>query len=247
MVDIDATVVTACSDKRQAMSAWKNTSGFHPVTAWGQASYRTVISLTAGVRIGVVPESNEPPRRGRLPTPAPRGESPAMRHDPHDHTNQYRLAYTETQRTLDDQRDELQGMRTRAVQFTAFVSAATAFLVGTGLHVTDKNAVFYALAATASAFSALSIVLLAMLLRPSNRKKWHYRMSARVLIDGWIEQTEVPPLSDARFLKELALAYDEMHSKNELLLGSLRTWYSWLIIVGSAQVVMWAVLVWLKS
>jgi hypothetical protein len=170
-----------------------------------------------------------------------------MRHVPPDQTDLYRVAYTESQRTLDDQRDELQGMRTRAVQFTAFVSAATAFLVGTGLHATDRNAVFYILAIVASAFSALSIWMLAILLKPSNGKKWHYRMSAQVLIDGWIEQTVVPPLSEARFLRGLALEYDEMHAKNELLLGSLRTWYSRLIITGSVQVVLWAALVWLKS
>jgi hypothetical protein len=192
-----------------------------------------------------VPESNEPPLSARLPASAARGVTPASRHDRPDQTDLYRVAYTESQRTLDDQRAELQGMRTRSVQFTAFVGAATAFLVGTGLHATDRNALFYTLAAIASAISALSIVLLVLLLHPSNRKKWEYRMSAKSLINGWIE-TDVPP-SEHLFLRELALKYDEMHTANESLLQSLRTRYRWLIIAGSAQVVIWAALVWLTS
>jgi hypothetical protein len=33
-VDIDATIVTACSDKDQAAATWKKTYGFHPLTAF---------------------------------------------------------------------------------------------------------------------------------------------------------------------------------------------------------------------
>jgi hypothetical protein len=34
MVDIDATIVTACSEKEQAAATWKKTFGFHPLTAF---------------------------------------------------------------------------------------------------------------------------------------------------------------------------------------------------------------------
>jgi hypothetical protein len=116
----------------------------------------------------------------------------------------YRVAYVESQRTLDDQQDELKGMRDRAVSFTAFVGAATAFLVGTGLHATNRDVLFYILASLASALSALSIVLLIALLNPSSKRKWNYRMSAASLIDGWIEN-EVPGPSEAQFLRALAM------------------------------------------
>jgi hypothetical protein len=33
-VDLDATIVIACSEKSQAMPTWKKTFGFHPMTAW---------------------------------------------------------------------------------------------------------------------------------------------------------------------------------------------------------------------
>ena len=34
MVDLDATIVIAHSEKEQAAPTWKKTLGFHPVTAW---------------------------------------------------------------------------------------------------------------------------------------------------------------------------------------------------------------------
>jgi hypothetical protein len=42
-VDIDATIVTAHSDKQQAAPTWKKTFGFHPVR-------REALSVRAGVR-----------------------------------------------------------------------------------------------------------------------------------------------------------------------------------------------------
>lgn len=164
----------------------------------------------------------------------------------HDAAELYNVAYAESQRTLDDQQDELKGMRDRAVAFTTFVGAATAFLVGTGLSVTHRDITFYTLAAVASALSAVWILLLIALLNPRKKKPWNYRLSAESLITGWIE-TEVPGPSKAQFLRALALTYDEMRTANEDLLGPLRTAYRWLIIVGSAQVTLWAALVWLKG
>jgi len=194
-----------------------------------------------------VPESNELPRDVRSAVPALRSESRAARSNPLDRTDQteqYRVVYSESQRALDDQRDELQGLRTRAVQFTAFVSAATAFLVGTGLHATDRNGQFYALAGTASALSLLSIVSLAMLLIPRN---WTYRMTPRDLIDKVIEKEGIQRPTDDLFLKRMALTYGEMSDENEPKLKKLRTWYIRLIIAGSLQVIVWAALIWYKG
>lgn len=162
------------------------------------------------------------------------------------HTDMYRIAYQEGQRALDDQQDELKGMRDRAVQFTAFVGAATAFLVGSGLHPAHRDAAFYALAGVASALSAVLILLLLALLRPMAGRLWHYRLSAKSLIAGWIE-TEVPPPTEAHFLRALAEKYDDMRAENEKLLSLLRTWYRWLVVVGAAQVTVWAALVWVKA
>lgn len=159
---------------------------------------------------------------------------------------QYRIAYLEGQRTLDDEQDELRGMRDRAVNFTAFVGAATAFLVGTGIQHVSKDALFYALASIASLLSVMLIALLLLLLVPSKKKLWHYRLSSRTLIEKWID-CDVPPPDEASLIRAMAMLYDDMHKSNEILLRSVRRFYWLLLTVGAAQVTLWAVLVWIKS
>jgi hypothetical protein len=166
----------------------------------------------------------------------------------------YKVAYAESQRSIDDQTDELKGMRDRAVSFTTFVGAATAFLVGTGLQAVHKDPAFYTLAIIASALSALWILLLIILLNP---KDWGYRRSPRTLISDWIEidvprPGEItpirvpPPPTTANFFRWLAIENDETMRANKAVLKSVRKYYQRLIIAGSAQVTVWAVLVWLK-
>jgi hypothetical protein len=158
----------------------------------------------------------------------------------------YRIAYQEGQRTLDDQQSELSSLRDRAVQFTVFVGAATAFLVGTGLSAPSRDATFYGLAISGSVLSALAIALLFMLLKPSKKAPWNYRLSSNKLITGWIE-SDVPPPNEAYFLRSLAQTYDQMREANEVLLKSLRWRYQALLAAGAAQVTVWAALVWVKG
>ena len=82
-----------------------------------------------------------------------------------------RLAYDEGKRALADQTDELNGIRTRAGSYMAFVGSATAFLVGTGLKAADRDAWFYALASVASTASLLTLVLIALVLDPYRPRK----------------------------------------------------------------------------
>jgi hypothetical protein len=174
----------------------------------------------ADTKLDAVSEREGPPA-GAVPARST-SNLPPVKSDIAKHVDLYRIAYQEGQRSLDDQQDELKGLRDRAVQFTAFVGTATAFLVGAGLHPAHRDTAFYALATTASVLSAILILLLFALLRPPARKLWHYRLSAQSLITGWIE-TEVPPPSEAYFLRSLAERYDQMRVENERLLGSLRT------------------------
>lgn len=162
------------------------------------------------------------------------------------HADLYRVVYQEGQRALDDQAGELNSMRDRAVQFTAFVGAATAFLVGAGLSGAQRGVTFYILASVASALSALLILLLLALLRPQTRRLWTYSLSTKKLISGWIE-TEVPLPTEADFFRKLAIMYDDMREENSELLRALRTWYRWLVVVGAAQVAVWASLVWVRA
>jgi len=202
------------------------------------------MSTSRAPRLVAVSEIDRP-ASGTSPAKRGSGVPPAKR-DISKHTALYEIAYHEAQRALDDQQGELRGMRDRSVQFTAFVGASTAFLVGAGLHPAHRDASFYALASIASVLSVTLIILLLVLLTPSTRRLWHYRLSAHSLITGWI-QTEVPPPSDAHVIRALAEKYDHMRVENEKLLSRLRTWYRWLVVVGAVQVVVWATLVWVKG
>jgi hypothetical protein len=160
-------------------------------------------------------------------------------------TDLYQMAYEASQRALDDQQDELGRLRDRGVNFAAFIGAATAFLVGTGLNASHRDWVFYLIAICASVCSLAFLWALIVLLNPSTRKLWRARISARVLIDEWID-VDLPP-TQAQFTKELALSYDKARENNEKLLQAVRTWYRVLILVGSAQVLLWVALVWVRG
>jgi hypothetical protein len=190
------------------------------------------------------PPKVRPPVRRKSGLKPPKGDID----DIETHAELYKVSYQEGQRALDDQRDELKGARDRAVSFTSFVGAATAFLVGTGLlHVSQKDTLFFTLASIASASSAIYIVLLWTVLKPWKSKQWYYRMRPNALIEGFIEETEVPPPGPGHFYRALAERYDYMRSQNEELLRSLRKWYNLLIVVGAIQVVAWATLVWARG
>jgi hypothetical protein len=163
-----------------------------------------------------------------------------------EHAELYQVAYEESQRTLDDQQDELNHMRDRSVSYVSFVGAATAFLVGTGLTHSDRDWLFYLLAGVASVLTLAMIVFAWLLLNPSNVKPWSYRLSARVLIADWIEK-DVPAPTKAELVRELAVTYDEMQTDNEVFLSNLRTLYRNLITSGVAQLVFWGALVWVKT
>jgi hypothetical protein len=176
----------------------------------------------------------------------PERSGPPSKRDIDQHAELYQIVYEESQRTLDDQKDELNSIRDRTVQFVIFIGAATAFLVGTGLQNSNRDTSFYVLAAIASAVSIAMIGLLFALLNPSTRNEWNYRVSADALISGWIEN-EVPRPSKPQFIRALAMINDDSQRKNEKLLTPLRKRYRYLIAVGAFQIVLWAALVWWKG
>jgi hypothetical protein len=193
----------------------------------------------------LVSESDQPSAGNPLATQAdtPR---PVRRSEVTARRDLYRIAYQEGQRTLDDEQDELNRIRDRAVQFTAFVGAATAFLVGTGLSSTSKDAVYYGLASAASALSAILIIFLFGLLAPIGRHSWAYRISTDYMVNRWIE-ADIPQLDEAGLLRAMTFEYGKMHRHNEAMLRSIRRLYRWLIATGAAQVTVWAALVWIKG
>jgi hypothetical protein len=159
----------------------------------------------------------------------------------------YQVLYEESKRSLDDQQDELNRMRDRAVQFIIFVGAATAFLVGTGLTaVHNRDWIFYFLASMATLSSAVSVGLLIALLKPRKGHKWNFRISSQSVIED-IESRDVPVPTESQFMRYLVKLNDEMQIENEKLLAPLRDIYQWLMAVGVLQLIFWAVLVWIRT
>lgn len=156
----------------------------------------------------------------------------------------YRVAYDQSLRALDDQLDELSGIRGRASAYMAFIGSATAFLVGTGLKATHRDALFYGFALPASVATLVALVTLGLLLRPI--AGWENRMSATVLIDKWIDR-EVPGPSLADLLKNLALRQDRSRGNNEARLVRIRALYLGVVGSGGLGIVLWSALVWLRA
>jgi hypothetical protein len=160
-----------------------------------------------------------------------------------DHQALYQVAYDLGLRTLEDQRDELNGIRTRAGSFTAFVGSATAFLVGTSVQGGSRDALFYWIAVIATVCSTTAVGCLLALLRP---RRFDFRLSPGVLVERWIEAS-VPRPSMNAFLKGLAELLEKMQAKNEELLAKLRGWYMVLVASGALGLAMWTLLVWASA
>lgn len=169
---------------------------------------------------------------------APRDSVPAG--PPQDQRDLYQIAYQLGLRTLEDQRDELNGIRTRGGSFMAFVGSATAFLVGTSIQAASRDGLFYVIAVAATLCSTLALISLLALLRP---KPFEFRLSPGVLVDRWIEASVPRPSLDA-FLRGLADLLEQMQGANEGLLRELRRRYVVLVGSGTLGLIAWTLLVW---
>lgn len=193
---------------------------------------RTLFSVAA-------PDHDRPPPTPRSAAGRPRGDSVAL----------YRLAFEESRRTLDDQIDEVNGIRQRVSQYLAFVGTASAFLVGTGLGHGNRTGTFYAIAITGSIVSlcALSAGLRVLLMWegavPHGKyHTWRFRLSANKLMH-WIEP-DVPQPDETDLLRALALRHDEMAEHNDDNLDRLRHAYAWCVGLGFVQLLVWGALAW---
>lgn len=168
----------------------------------------------------------------------------------------YRLAYEESQRALEDQMAQLDGMRLRTTQILAFIGTATAFLVGTGVGNGDKSVVrdtwFYVLSGlgTLTFLATLCLAGTVLLgLHLVNKKprihNWNSRLSAGALV-RWIE-ADVPPPDEAAFLRAVAKDNDRSADENDVQLATVRKAYVWFVMLASTQLLVWAALVWARG
>lgn len=186
----------------------------------------------------------------------PLGNEARGRRTRDDRPELYKLAYDEGKRTVDDQLAELDSMRQRSVQFLAFVGAASAFLVGTSLKVTDRSVIFYVIAIAASLCTLLTVALCISLLlatqRPWRSKRsesdgpmraWSFRLSPSALV-RWIEPDVRPP-NESDFYRALAERYEGMAGDNDEGLSKVRRGYICFLGAAVFQLTLWLMLAWL--
>jgi hypothetical protein len=162
-----------------------------------------------------------------------------------DRSDVYRLAYDLGLRTLDDQRDELNGIRTRAGAYMAFVGSATGFLVGTTLRgaSAESGTWFFPVAAAGTATFIIALIYMARLLSPG--LEFDFRQSPEIIITDYIE-TQIPQLpSKTQVLRDLSLEWNASIIENEGNLKPLRKRYRAVIIWGGASLVFWTSAIWM--
>ena len=183
------------------------------------------------LRRGYARDMTQPAGHG-LPDPRPGAEQ---------RESMYRLAYEQGLRTLADQATELDGMRTRAVSFMAFVGTATAFLVTAALRSAEPGNLFFALALVATLCVGAAIVQLARLIRPGI--EFTLRLDPRSIVTDWIDR-EVPCPSEALLLRGLSGWLAQYAEDNREGLKVLRNRFSHVIILGSSGLLIWTIAIW---
>jgi hypothetical protein len=182
---------------------------------------------------------------------APKTTPGRLRRDP-EAAAIYNIAWEEGRRRVDDQLAELEGIRTRSLQYLALTLTATAFLVGSSIRTAERDLLFYSLAgaATACAFFALCLGLVVLLGRwwflGTRRLTWKFRMSGQALVD-WAEHEVPSPPSEAVFTRALAKEYDKMFEHNANGLRIVRNLYAVAVALAFVSVLTWVALVWFRG
>lgn len=156
-------------------------------------------------------------------------------------TDMYRLAYDQGLRSLADQASEIDGMRTRAISYMAFVGTATAFLVTSTLRSTSPGTPFYVAAALGTVSFLVAIILLARLIHPGI--KFTLKINPRYIVEDWIDR-DIPAPSEAAILRGLSGWFACYIEKNETGLDKLRFRFNGLIISASVGLLLWIFAVW---
>ena len=146
---------------------------------------------------------------------------------------------------LAQQREELNGIRTRAVTFTAFVISASAFLVGVGIEgaaVADRNGWFYPIAVLGTVLFALLAILLIAIVLP--RQKFRLLFLPDILM-GWQHGDDSYEDYDTALWGLVLHLIPEMLQENEDGLETIRERYRWLLICAFLTLASWVGLVWM--
>ncbi|GAA4492482.1 hypothetical protein [Microbacterium panaciterrae] len=152
------------------------------------------------------------------------------------------LSYNAGLETLKAQREEIAGMRQRAIMFTAFTITATGFLVGTGLSTTAKTGAFFAWATVGTVLFGILAALLVALVAPLIQFKFVLLPDALM---RWLEGTNPAP-SRLIALRQLALVtVPGMVKFNRQRLSVARWFYRGVLVSAVLTLACWVTVVWM--
>ncbi|MDQ1111403.1 hypothetical protein QE418_000851 [Microbacterium testaceum] len=170
------------------------------------------------------------------------GDSWSANRDHPDRAEWIELAVESGRASLLAQRDELSGMRTRAVAFGALTITASAFLVGTGLANAQRNAVFYIIAALGTlAFASMAFFLWRMV---APKHEFKFILDPKALVD-WVEGAQPAPSLRVAMRKLAVDTIPGMLNQNEASLNKIRGAYLKLLFSSIATLAIWVALVWI--
>lgn len=179
-----------------------------------------------------------------MPMRSSSSHSPMLEPEDSGSSELYKIAYDLGLRTLEDQRDELNGARTRACAYMAFVGSATGFLVGTTLRGASAPAGgwFYMLAIAGTATFVFALLFMCMLLFP--RLPFNFGQSPKFIVEQYIER-DVPPPTKEELLRQLCMDWDEYIMENGRSLKPIRQNYRLLMISGGLSLILWTSAIWM--
>lgn len=146
----------------------------------------------------------------------------------------YKFVYDEALRLLDHQREELMTIRTRTVQYLAFIGTASAFLAGTGLKGHSRGVEFYVFAGLGSFLFIVTLLFGTQTLSGYMRcpvdehaaglARWRIPKLMFEFSPAGVSQVIDKPIevgapgkyySEAAILKQLALQAEAYHDRNQ--------------------------------
>lgn len=145
-------------------------------------------------------------------------------------TRRLRICLCRRQRSLDDQGQVIDGLRTRASAILAAASIAASFLGGIAL---DDDAISGFGVGAVVAFAAVGIFTL-VILYPY---EWTFRFRVPELLDGYVEGS--PAASMARMHRELAVLHEDSYQANKRKLGRLFVAFQVAVFGLAGMVLLW--------
>ena len=125
----------------------------------------------------------------------------------------YKLAFEEARRGLENQQGRVDELRSRAGTLLAAIAVATSFLGSEALSAQDSGCLVWA----GFVFFALSMVCAIWILLPQD--DWRFEANVKTIIEDWVERE--PPFTESELHRKLGLEMEGYFLANGVKLRTL--------------------------